>query len=223
VTTVNARLADDTGSAPMPAPRRRGRLGRWAVRIAFGLVALAFVYVGVTFTQVWWASRQDDVGPAGAIVVMGAAQYDGRPSPVLQARLDHAVDLWRAGHADLIVVTGGKQAGDRVTQGAAGYHYLRKAGVPEEDIKVEVDGTNSYEELSASALIVRNAGASDQVLIVTDPYHALRVRQIADEVGLDGAVSPARTGSSVESLARETVAVSLGRIVGYRRLSNIVG
>lgn len=194
---------------------------RWVFRIALGLIALLVLYVGVTFAQVWWASRQDEAMSAAAIVVMGAAQYDGRPSPVLQARLDHAVRLHDEGYADLIIVTGGKQAGDRVTQGLAGYEYLRSRGVPEEDIKVEVEGTNSYEELSASALILENAGVSSDVLIVTDPYHAFRVQQIADEVGLNASVSPARTNSSIESLARETLAVSVGRIIGYRRLSNI--
>jgi uncharacterized SAM-binding protein YcdF (DUF218 family) len=194
---------------------------RWAVRIVVALVALVIVYVSVTFGQVWWASRQDEARPAEAIVVMGAAQYDGRPSPVLQARLDRAVQLYRDGYAPLIVVTGGKQAGDRVTQGFAGYEYLRSQGVPEEAIKVEVDGTNSFEELSASALIVENHGESNEVLVVTDPYHSFRVQQIADEVGLHAAVAPASTSSSVESLVRETAAVSIGRILGYRRLSNI--
>jgi uncharacterized SAM-binding protein YcdF (DUF218 family) len=194
---------------------------RWLLRGVLGAVALLLLYVGVTFGQVWWASRQDEARSAEAVVVMGAAQYDGRPSPVLQARLDHAVELYRQGFAPLIVVTGGKQAGDRVTQGFAGYQYLKSQGVPEEAIKVEVDGTNSYEELSASALIVTNAGDSNEVLVVTDPYHSFRVQQIANEVGLDAAVSPASTSSSIQSLVRETAAVSIGRILGYRRLSNI--
>jgi uncharacterized SAM-binding protein YcdF (DUF218 family) len=144
---------------------------------------------------------------------MGAAQYDGRPSPVLQARLDHAVQLWNDGYADLIVVTGGKKAGDRVTQGFAGYQYLKSQGVPDEDIKIEVEGTNSYEELSASSLIIDNAGVGNRVLIVTDPYHSLRVQQIAEEVGLNASVSPADVHGSVESL---------GRLLGYRRLSNLL-
>jgi len=93
--------------------------------------------------------------------------------------------------------------------------------VPESAIKVEVDGTNSFEELSASAVIVRNAGLSPDVFIVTDPYHALRVADIAEEVGLTSHVSPTDTASSWRSLARETAGVSVGRIIGFRRLSNI--
>lgn len=213
-------MVDEPAAVEMP-PKRRSPW-RWVVRVALGLLALVVLYVGVTFAQVFWTSRQDEARPAGAIVVMGAAQYDGRPSPVLQARLDHAVELWKAGYAELIVVTGGKKAGDRVTQGFAGYQYLKGKGVPDEDIKIEVEGTNSYEELSASSLIVKNADVSTDVLIVTDPYHSFRVQQIANEVGLNASVSPADVHGSVESLGRETVAVSLGRLLGYRRLSNLL-
>ena len=195
---------------------------RWAIRILAAVVAIAAVYVGVTFAQVWWASRADHHAPASAIVVMGAAQWNGRPSPVLQGRLDHAVELYEQGAAPMIVVTGGKQAGDAVTQGLSGYQYLRDHGVPEDAIKIEVEGTNSYEELSASALILRQAEVGDDVVIVTDPYHALRVEEIADEVGLHPQVSPTDASSSVRQLGRETIAVALGRIVGFRRLAALV-
>ena len=212
-------VEDRAATGAQPARRSPWR---WVVRIALGLLAVVVLYVGATFAQVYWTSRQDQAKAAGAIVVMGAAQYDGRPSPVLQARLDHAVQLWNDGYADLIVVTGGMKAGDRVTQGFAGYQYLKSQGVPDEDIKIEVEGTNSYEELSASSLIIDNAGVGNRVLIVTDPYHSLRVQQIAEEVGLNASVSPADVHGSVESLGRETVAVSLGRLLGYRRLSNLL-
>ncbi len=197
------------------------RVLRWVWRLALALVALAVVYVGVTFAQVLWASNQDDRAEAGAIVVMGAAQWNGLPSPVLAARLDHAAELWEQGLAPVIIVTGGKQVGDVTTQGLTGYQYLRDLGVPDEAIRVEVEGTNSYEELSASALIVRNEELADDVLIVSSPYHAYRVDQIAREVGLSPHVSPTETSSSLPSLARETAAVSLGRILGYRRLASI--
>ncbi len=193
---------------------------RWAVRLSLAAVAIVVLYIGVTFAQVWWASRSDDTTPASAVVVMGAAQWNGKPSPVLQKRLDHAVELYRQGVAPLIVVTGGKQTGDAVTQGLSGYQYLRDQGVPDDAIKVEVHGTNSYEELSASALILSDAGTGDDVVIVTDPYHALRAQQIADEVGLAAHVSPTDSSVGLRQLARETVAVSLGRIIGYRRLAS---
>ena len=195
---------------------------RWAFRIVMVLAALVVVYVGVTFVQVWWASRSDDTSPASAIVVMGAAQWNGKPSPVLQGRLDHAVSLYGDGVAPLIVVTGGKQVGDAVTQGRSGYEYLRSKGIPDDAIKVEVEGTNSFEELSASALILSQAGVGDDVVIVTDPYHALRAGEIADEVGLHAHVSPTDGPNGLRQMARETAAVALGRILGYRRLASIV-
>ena len=95
------------------------------------VVAVAVVYVGATFVQVWAASRHDGARRAGAIVVLGAAQYDGKPSPALEARLDHAFDLWERGLAPVIVVTGGKQAGDRFTEASAGANELRSRGVPD--------------------------------------------------------------------------------------------
>jgi uncharacterized SAM-binding protein YcdF (DUF218 family) len=192
---------------------------RWAFRLVLLVAAAATLYVGVTFAQVWWASRQDDASPASAIVVMGAAQWNGRPSPVLQARLDHAADLYEAGAAPIVVVTGGKQVGDVTTQGRSGYEYLRSVGLPDEAIKVEVAGTNSYEELSASAVILRDDGVGNDVLIVTDPYHAERVQRIAEEVGLSAHVSPTDSSTSMRELARETLAVAAGRIIGFRRLS----
>ena len=192
---------------------------RWFFRIVVGLAALVVLYVGLTFAQVWWASRSNDTTKASAIIVMGAAQWNGVPSPVLAGRLDHAVALYEEGVAPLIVVTGGKQAGDAVTQGRSGYEYLRSKGLPDEAIKVEVEGTNSFEELSAAALILQQADQPADVLLVSDPYHSLRISQIAEQVGLTPHVSPASTSSSLRSMARETIAVGLGRIIGYRRLS----
>jgi uncharacterized SAM-binding protein YcdF (DUF218 family) len=200
------------------------RLFKLAVKVLLGLLAVLVVYLGVTFAQVWWASRQSastDTS-ASAIVVMGAAQYNGQPSPVLKARLDHAADLYAQGVAPMIVVTGGKKPGDRITQGLTGFDYLRGRDIPEDAIKVEVEGTNSYEELSAAALIISQAGLDPEVVVVSDPYHSLRISQIAEEVGLTPHLSPDNTSSPLRSLARETAAVAAGRIIGYRRLSSVL-
>jgi len=192
---------------------------RLGLKIVAGLVGLVVLYLGFTFAQVWWASRHDTGASASAIVVMGAAQYNGRPSPVLKARLDHAVELYQEGRAPMIIVTGGKRPGDKVTQGLTGFDYLRDRGVPESDIRIEGQGTNSYQELSAAALILEQSGQPGDVLLVSDPYHSLRISQIAEQVGLTPHVSPAHTSSSLRSMAREAAAVALGRIIGYRRLA----
>jgi uncharacterized SAM-binding protein YcdF (DUF218 family) len=191
------------------------------LKIVGALVAVVLLYLAFTFAQVWWASRQSSKASASAIVVMGAAQWNGKPSPVLKARLDHAADLFRAGRAQMIIVTGGKEQGDRVTQGVTGYDYLTAKGIPASKVKLENQGTNSYEELSAAANIMRQAGVPMTALLVSDPYHSYRISQIASEVGLTPHVSPDAVGSPLRSLLRETAAVSVGRILGYRRLARI--
>src|SRR5947209_538088 len=125
------------------------RFVRLAVRLALLGVLLASVYVAVVFVQVWQASRVDDRRPGQAIVVLGAEQDDGRPSPVLAARLDHALLLWHAHVAPVIVVTGGKQPGDRFTEAEASAAYLHARGVPQAALLREVQGRSSWESLQA--------------------------------------------------------------------------
>ena len=186
-------------------------------------VFLATGYFAITFLQVWAAARSDHARPSQAIVVMGAAQYDGRPSPVLQARLDHAERLYRRDIAPIIVVTGGSQPGDRFTEALTGFKYLRGIGVPEAALRIENQGTNSWESLAAAAGFLRRDGITD-VVIVSSPYHSLRVEKIAREVHLHGHASPARTAGGIGSLfqlGREAAAVAVGRVIGYGRLVDL--
>jgi uncharacterized SAM-binding protein YcdF (DUF218 family) len=191
-------------------------------KLALLLVGLVVLYLGVTFAQVWWESKQDNRAPASAIVVLGAAQYDGVPSPVLKARLDHAAELYQQGVAKTIVVTGGKQAGDRTGEGLTSYAYLKSKGVPESALKVEVAGTDTYDELSSTALILDEAKLGHSVVIVSSPYHAYRASAIAEEVGLQPHFSASADESPSGALVRETGAAAIGRIIGYRRLSNLL-
>ncbi|MEZ5139618.1 MAG: YdcF family protein [Acidimicrobiales bacterium] len=218
VPVVAGGEADATRGDP-PTGRARSRR-RWVLRGAALAVALVVAYVGLTFVQVWQASRRDGAREAGAIVVLGAAQYDGRPSPALEARLDHAFELWDQGLAPIIVVTGGRQEGDRFTEATAGYNELRSRGVPDEAIRKEVQGRTTYESLAATARFLADEGIDD-VVLVSSPSHAARLAGIAEDVGLDAAVSPADGGASLRSLLRETAAVSAGRLVGYRRLERV--
>jgi uncharacterized SAM-binding protein YcdF (DUF218 family) len=212
------------------AARRRGRRPRGRrARLLIRLVSVALVVVAaygvLTFGQVWAASRQNDTRDAQAIVVLGAAQYNGRPSPVLEARLRHALDLYRQGVAPFIVVTGGRQVGDKYTEATTGERWLERHGVSQSVIKKEVDGRDTWESLSAVALFLRREGIR-RVVLVSDNYHSMRLIGTARNLGLDPQVSPATpTESSVhelQSLGRETVAVGAGRIIGYRRLSNLL-
>lgn len=209
------RFARSAGSLREKKGRRRLYL-----RLIALTAVMFFVYLGVTFVQVLWFSRHDGARHADAAVVLGAAQYDGRPSPVFKGRLDHAFELYDEGLVKVIVVTGGKQQGDRFTEAFTGFTYLRNKGVPEGALLTEVQGHNSWESIAAAARILREREMTD-VVMVTDGYHALRVDAIADELGLNASVSPSRRGGSLQELVKETGAVALGRIVGFRRLVNL--
>ncbi len=205
-------------------PRRRRRWVRivgWSVLALFGVVVL---YFGVTFYQVWRAARSDNARPAQAIVVLGAAQYDGRPSDVLSARLDHAVGLYEQGIAPVIVVTGGGQEGDRFTEATASANYLHEHGIPDSAILRETTGRSSWESLAASARFLREDGITN-VVLVSDPFHSARIDAIAEELGLDAVTSPTQTSpikgaAEWRRLGTETLRVGVGRIIGFRRITN---
>ena len=201
-------------------------LFRWIRKLISFAILLLLVYLAVTLVQVWQASRRDDAREAEAIVVFGAAQYNGRPSPVLQARLDHAATLYEDDLAPTIVVTGGKRDGDATNEATASADYLRREyGIPDEDILREVSSENSWQQMASAANELRKR-EKEQVILVTDPFHAARVQAMAEELGLDSHVSPTRTSPiggtrELKHFARETVAVAAGRVVGFRRLMGV--
>ena len=198
---------------------------RWLWRAVWALVVLFVAYEVSVFVDVRAASSRDEAQPAQAIVVLGAAQYNGVPSPVLRARLDHALALRRQGVSSTIVVTGGSLPGDAHSEASASADYLIAKGVPDSDILREVDGKDTWEELAAADLFLRRLGIR-QVVLVSDPFHAARLGEIAEEIGLDAYVSPA-TDSPIEGaeefayLVRETLAVSVGRLLGYERMHRV--
>jgi uncharacterized SAM-binding protein YcdF (DUF218 family) len=169
-------------------------------------IVLLVVGVGVVLLvafatwRIWEQGARDEVRPAGAIVVLGAAQYDGRPSPVFAARLDHAIALFEDGYAPLLVTTGGKQEGDRVTEAEAGRQYALARGVPDEAILVEDASRNTLESLDAVAGMLAERDVRDAVF-VSDPTHMLRVLRIASDVGILAWGSPARSSPTEADLA----------------------
>jgi len=201
------------------ALRRLSRTWRIVV-VAATVLVLLFGYFLVTFVQVWVASRSDNARPSEAIIVLGAAQYDGRPSPVLRQRLDHALELYEADIAPLIVVTGGRREGDRYTEATAGYNYLREHGVPDAAIRKEVQGTSTYESIAAAARFLHDEGIR-RVVLVSGRAPSKRMQGISAEVGLDAVVSPAGGAPSIGSLRKEATGVVVARVIGYRRLEGI--
>jgi uncharacterized SAM-binding protein YcdF (DUF218 family) len=222
---VEVPVSDATPVGGIPVRRRR--FGRRLALAAAALLLLAIAYYGVTLYQVHSTGRSDQARHVDAIVVMGAAQYDGRPSPQLAARLDHVAGLWSAGLADVVVVTGGNQPGDRFTEAEASANYLIDRGLPAAAILQVPIGHSSYASLDAAASMLRDRGLF-RVLVVTDPFHSLRSRLIAQELGLVAYVSPTRTSPVRGSTAftkevEEAAGIALGRIIGFKRLLSITG
>ena len=205
---------------------------RWALRIVVFVVAAMVLYFGITLVQVWLTSRQYDPHPAGAILVMGAAQDDCVPTKDLAARLDEAAILYHQGYAHLIMVTGSKQPGDTCTEAQSGARYLEKTkGVPSSAI-LEAGGNDSYQNI-ADAQATLKAHDATVVLVTTDPFHEDRSMAIASSLGLTPSPTPTQTSpitgwSAFPYFLKETVGVGFGtdhRVqppgVAARRLSRV--
>ena len=196
-----------------------------AIRLIVISSVVAIAYFAITVVQVWRVGTNDQSRPVDAIVVMGVAQYDGRPSPQLQARLDHVLTLWRDGVADIVVTTGGNQPGDRFTEAEASANYLQEAGVPESAILQETVGSSTYESIQGvfALLSVRDM---DRIMIVTDAYHASRSRMIAQDFSLETYVSatPSSVISGSENArlhAKEAAGIALAQVIGFRALDRL--
>jgi len=152
------------------------------------LVAAAMAWAA-SLALVVRAARRDAAAPAGAIIVLGAAQYDGRPSPVLRSRLDHAAVLWRRALAPLVIVTGGVGAGDTTSEAAVGRRYLLERGLPDSALVAEATGRAS--EPSLRAALAHVPGRTGRVILVSDGFHMQRLSVIARRLGLQPLGSPA--------------------------------
>jgi uncharacterized SAM-binding protein YcdF (DUF218 family) len=194
---------------------------RLVIRIVVLLVLAVLVYFAVTLVQVWLTSRAYSPRQAGAILVMGAAQYNGVPSPDLKARLNEAVKLYDNRSAPLVMVTGGKEVGDVYTESQAGARYLESRHVPADAI-LQAGGHDSYQNIADAApqLLARHAGT---VLITTDPFHECRSMAIASALKLTPYPTPTQTSpirgwSTLPYFLKEAVGVGLGRIIGFNHL-----
>jgi uncharacterized SAM-binding protein YcdF (DUF218 family) len=184
-----------------------GSVGDWGarsprsvalIRLVFGAVLVGALVVGGTLFRVWQVARVDDRDSADIVVVLGAAQYDGTPSAVLGSRLDHAARLWRDGVAPVIVTVGGRRDGDTYTEAEAGRNYLTSYGIPQEAVVPVGEGRDTLESLRA---VARRAGTEGwrTAVLVSDPWHSLRARTMADDLGLAAWTSPTRSGPIVQT------------------------
>jgi uncharacterized SAM-binding protein YcdF (DUF218 family) len=182
---------------------------------------LAFVLlVSSTALAIWWTARQDSRPASDAIVVLGSAQYNGVPSSIFEARLEHALTLYEDGVAPMIVTVGGKAAGDEFTEAEAGREYLADGGVPDDALLAVPEGVDTLESMRVVSAAFDEHGWSSAVL-VTDPWHAMRAQRMAEDAGIDAESSPTRQGPAVQTrgtqfryILRETAAYLLYRATG---------
>ena len=197
---------------------------RSGLRLLRRLVAAAAVIVVlvvlVTAFRVWWTGRQDNLRPAQAIVVLGASQFNGRPSQIFEHRLAHAHRLWTDQVSAQIVTVGGSRPGDRYTEAAAGRTWLIAQGVPASDVLAVQTGNDTYASLKAVHTALTQHGWT-KVTIVTDPWHMLRAQSMAHDLGIDSVGSPVTTGPAVRHastvvryVARETLAYLFYEVFG---------
>ncbi|WP_347060053.1 YdcF family protein [Blastococcus sp. HT6-30] len=189
-------------------------------RVAGAGVLAAVLLVASTALAIWWTARQDSRPQSDAIVVLGSAQYNGVPSSIFEARLEHARALYEAGVAPVIVTVGGKAAGDAFTEAEAGRDYLARAGVPAEALLAVPEGVDTLQSMRVAGTAFAERGW-ERAVVVTDPWHAMRAQRMAEDAGMEAESSPTRQGPAVHTRAtqfryilRETAAYLLYRVTG---------
>ena len=192
-------------------------------RIASLAFSVLVLYFAVTFVQIWLTGHEHSSKSAQAILVFGTTEDNGRPSPELKARLDHALMLWHDHRAQWVVVTGGKLKGDVFTEAGVSASYLERHGVPKSKI-VSGAGHDTWQNVATVTAQLKQLRIVS-VLTVTDPFHEDRAMAIASAQGLTTYPSPVGNSPTVahslwKYYAKETFEVGVGRIIGYGRLSS---
>jgi uncharacterized SAM-binding protein YcdF (DUF218 family) len=187
-----------------------------------GIALLGLLLIGITAVAVWRAAHTDDasrIDRVDAIVVLGAAQYGGDPSPAFEGRLEHALLLYRQERSGTVLVIGGKRPGDRTTEAEAGRAWLIEAGVPGDAVEAVPQGATTLESLRAAGRLMRGRGLRSAFL-VSDPWHNLRVKRMAGDLGIEAYASATwqsafRTETSrLGGYTRETFAYLFYRVFG---------
>jgi vancomycin permeability regulator SanA len=186
------------------------------------LLLLVLTVVGASAFTVWRAAHTDDasrVDRVDIIIVLGAAQYGGTPSPVFVGRLDHALLLYRQGRADQVMVVGSNEPGDSTTEAAAGRDYLVSHGIPADAAIADPVGRTTYESLVGAASYMREHDL-DTAFLVSDPWHNARIKRMASDLGIRGYASATWTSAATSEdtrftgYARETIAYLYYRVFG---------
>ena len=188
------------------APAKRHRPRRWWLRLLLVAIAVVLAFLAITATHIVAASSQQEMSHADAIVVFGAAEYSGRPSPVLKARLDHALDLFHRGVAPVLITTGGAASDPKFTEGGVGKDYLMRHGVPERSLIAETQGRDTSESATRVGVIM-HANRMRSCVAVSDAYHVFRIRKLLEHEGIGPVYTAPRPDSRPRSVFQRALAV----------------
>jgi uncharacterized SAM-binding protein YcdF (DUF218 family) len=191
-------MTDESANQPPPP--------RWWLRLLVLAIVAVALFLAITAVQVAHTASLEELHPADAIVVFGAAEYSGRPSPVLRARLNHAFDLYERHLAPVVITTGGAAADPTFSEGGVGEEHLRKRGIPENALIAETQGSNTAESAQRVAVIMR-ANGLHSCIAVSDAYHVFRIRKLLEHEGIGPVYVAPRPDSLPHSAWQRTVAV----------------
>ena len=180
--------------------------GRWLLRLEALVLAALAAFLTITAIRIVHDGSLQELHPADAIVVFGAAEYSGRPSPVLRARLDHAFDLFGKGIAPVVITTGGAAADPSFSEGGVGSDYLRHRGIPERNLIAETQGSDTAQSAVRVAVIMRANGLHSCVA-VSDAYHVFRIKRLLEHEGLGPVYVAPRPDSKPHSVWQRACAV----------------
>ena len=187
-------------------PAKQHRPRRWWLRLLILAVVVVLAFLAITVARIAQAASQQEVPHADAIVVFGAAEYAGRPSPVLKARLDHALDLFHRGVAPVIITTGGAASDPKFSEGGVGKDYLMRHGVPERSLIAETQGRDTSES-AVRVGVIMHANSLRSCVAVSDAYHVFRIRKLLEHEGVGPVYTAPRPDSRPHSFLQRTLAV----------------
>ena len=186
------------------APNRRFHERKW-LRLLVLLVAVAVIYLSSTCLRILREASRQEIHPADAIVIFGAAEYSGRPSPVYRARLDHGFELYRRGLAPVVIATGGAGEDPHYSEGGVGHDYLMRRGIPEANLIAETQGSDTAQSAERVGVIM-HANRMHSCIAVSDEYHVFRIRKLLERQGVKVYVAP-RPDSRPRSVWQRGLAV----------------
>jgi uncharacterized SAM-binding protein YcdF (DUF218 family) len=188
------------------APAARRSVGRWALWLELLALSAIALFLAVTAAGVVREGSREEVHPADAIVIFGAAEYSGHPSPVLRARLEHGFELFEKGIAPVVITTGGAAADPSFSEGGVGRDYLEKRGIPERNLIAETQGSDTAQSAQRVAVIMR-ANRLHSCVAVSDAYHVFRIKRLLEHEGLGPVYLAPRPDSRPRSFLQRGYAV----------------